>query len=85
MTLDPDFQCYAIVSIKDKDHFIFTYYEEPGQNFSDGVTVHCFEYSEIRGTFTARRIEGTTWEAVREILGALPLGHPSSKRIADTR
>jgi hypothetical protein len=66
MTLDPDFQCYAILNVTDRDRFTFAYYEEPGQNLPDVLTVHCFEYLEIRGTFEGRRVEGNTWEAVRQ-------------------
>lgn len=65
ITLDPDFPCYEIVSVRDADHFTFDYHEEPGQITGDSATVHCFEYSEIRGTFTARRVGAIRWEAER--------------------
>jgi hypothetical protein len=47
ITLDPDFECYAITKVIDRDHFLFDYYEEPSQNLGDEATVYCFSYSEI--------------------------------------
>ena len=31
ITLDPDFECYQILTVADRDHFTFQYDEEPGQ------------------------------------------------------
>jgi hypothetical protein len=74
ITLDPDFDTYAIVSSEnDGSAFVFLIYDEEfsyGQSWPVGATeaVECFSYSNCRGKFTATKREDGKWEARRDLV-----------------